>query len=316
VDGEKMAKDQSAVSTEEPSGVCRLCKADAKLLNSHIVPSFVTDWIKETSATGYLRSGLNNDRLQDGFKIKLLCDKCENIFSKFEQRFACNIFHPFVQKGIDLKGYPTGNIKTIDYSDWLLKFSVSVQWRTTLLLQQNPPTKEKWYASIISEAQEIRRQFLIGEREDTGLWENHLLFLYNPESISNIPVNRLPDHVNSYLLRSVDMEFAGTTKKVGQLTKVGPIALWTYLKPEHSKYMRASRIRKTGSISLMQDVGDQDIIKFLLLVRPKEIAPVIQTNESIEKRVEKSFKKNPERAINSMTYQTYKSDQTISASKK
>src|SRR3989338_3970148 len=52
-------------------------------LTAHFIPKFVFDWIKKTSATGYLRQAINiNKRLQDGAKEKFLCLECENKFSK------------------------------------------------------------------------------------------------------------------------------------------------------------------------------------------------------------------------------------------
>ncbi len=61
---------------------CALCEQAAPLEVGHIVPAFVVKWVKQTSATGYLRLGASpNRREQDGFKVPLLCGACEDRFS-------------------------------------------------------------------------------------------------------------------------------------------------------------------------------------------------------------------------------------------
>ncbi len=50
-------------------GKCRLCGKNADLQESHIIPSFVYRWLKDSSGTGYLRFGPEpNKRVQDGYK--------------------------------------------------------------------------------------------------------------------------------------------------------------------------------------------------------------------------------------------------------
>ncbi|AKL95575.1 hypothetical protein CACET_c21280 [Clostridium aceticum] len=78
---------------------CALCKKKAELKNSHIIPKFVTDWIKKTGPTGFLRDTNNAFRLrvQDGLKVHLLCGECEQLFSKHEKIFAEKIFIPYLK---------------------------------------------------------------------------------------------------------------------------------------------------------------------------------------------------------------------------
>ena len=57
---------------------CGLCHEDRKLRRSHIVPDFVGRWLKDTSATGYLRySGSPNKRHEVTERLYLLCEACE-----------------------------------------------------------------------------------------------------------------------------------------------------------------------------------------------------------------------------------------------
>ena len=113
---------------------CRLCQQDKTLRESHIIPAFVYRWIKETSATGYLRFIKNvNLRVQDGVKEKLLCDDCEEILNFFETKFSREIFYPYVNKELNKEGVAQGNIKSFQYSDWLLKFIISLNWRISVI---------------------------------------------------------------------------------------------------------------------------------------------------------------------------------------
>ena len=78
-------------------GQCRFCLKQGKLENSHIIPSFLYRWLKETAGTGFLRFGRSpNRRVQDGYKDYWLCPNCEDLFSKWETEFAEKVFHPLV----------------------------------------------------------------------------------------------------------------------------------------------------------------------------------------------------------------------------
>lgn len=73
-------------------GSCRLCRNTAELRESHIIPSFVYKWFKETSGTGFIRFGHTpNQRVQDGLKPYWLCDDCEELFNSWETVFANHI---------------------------------------------------------------------------------------------------------------------------------------------------------------------------------------------------------------------------------
>src|SRR5690348_14377968 len=96
--------------------LCRLCGRPEVLQRSHVLPAFVFKWLKETSATGYLRSTqAMNKRVQDGIKEKWLCTECETRLSVWETQFASTLFHPLNADGG----------QKIPYSSWLLKFCIS-----------------------------------------------------------------------------------------------------------------------------------------------------------------------------------------------
>ena len=109
--------------------ICKLCGKNAELKLSHIIPSFVYKWFKDTSASGYIRFGETpNKRSQDGFKLPWLCEGCEKLLNSWETEFANKIFHP-LNKEYNEK---------IAYKQWFNLFCVSVTWRVlNLYIERN-----------------------------------------------------------------------------------------------------------------------------------------------------------------------------------
>lgn len=70
-------------------GICRLCKQECELKDSHIVPKFFYNLIKKNSPTGRFRTTDNpNIPYQYGKKLPFLCGDCEEKFSKYETYFS------------------------------------------------------------------------------------------------------------------------------------------------------------------------------------------------------------------------------------
>ncbi|MGD9969012.1 MAG: hypothetical protein AB7S65_01025 [Sulfuricurvum sp.] len=73
--------------------VCKYCGEGEAIKNSHIIPSFIYQWLKDTSPTGFIRAtDKPNKRQQDGTKSALLCKKCEKDFSEVENAFKKDLF--------------------------------------------------------------------------------------------------------------------------------------------------------------------------------------------------------------------------------
>ena len=107
-------------------GFCRLCKQHADLQVSHILPAFVFKWLKKD---GFIRhSAKINKRTQDGAKEKWLCAECEELLCGWEAKFFNSLFHPLCYEDA---------LPAISYGDWLLKFCVSVSWRSLLYVREH-----------------------------------------------------------------------------------------------------------------------------------------------------------------------------------
>ena len=179
---------------------CALCLKNRPLCDSHIVPAFVGRYLKDTSATGYLRAAeKSNLRVQDLPTKTLLCSHCESRFSRWEDRFSRDGF-----KKIHSESY-----EGFEYDVSLLQFAVSVSWRVLCvdrdeLLQEFPDWGPK-----IDETLERWRKYLLGEYRDSGN-EHHLFVM--PGATFTMPVGAHPK-TSQYMLRGVD-----ATELIGKRT--------------------------------------------------------------------------------------------------
>ena len=173
-------------------GVCALCKSERLLQESHILPKFVFDRIKQNSPTGYLRGGFvnPNQRKQDGDKAKMLCEHCEQLFSQAERLFAENVFEPYHESGTT----------SFTYGPWLSYFISCVNWRTLHLDNIEFHLKKEIRAtslSVLDNAETVLADFLLGRRSDIGDMENHILPMDKMTGVSS----ELKDIEPNFLLR-------------------------------------------------------------------------------------------------------------------
>jgi hypothetical protein len=131
-------------------GSCRLCGLSKPLQNSHIIPKFVFDWMKETGPRFLRRPEQPNVRYQDGQKETLLCWDCEQLFGLDEHRFAERVFRPFLAN-------PN---QEITYDEFLIRFSVSLSWRI-LVSEALSDRVHDGFENRLSEAELEWRNFLL-----------------------------------------------------------------------------------------------------------------------------------------------------------
>lgn len=203
----------------ERSTRCALCGDAAPLHRSHVLPAFVFRWLRESSATGYIRFAESPDkRVQDGIKLPLLCTKCEGRLGRFETAFATNLFHP----------YNSESGKHIRYGDWLLKFCVSISWRVltyaadqTGLEHLAPEQKE-----IAKIASDLWSKLILVNESHPGQFEQHLLPL---DPIDSHSLEDLPNNINRYFLRAVEMDLPAGEKSAYTYAKFGKFALFGFI---------------------------------------------------------------------------------------
>lgn len=280
-------------------GCCKLCKTTTELKLSHFIPKFIGRWSKKTSITGYLREHNEvNKRAQDIAKEYWLCDACETMFSKWETKFANNIFYPFIK---DSKHITT-------YHEWLSRFCASLSWRTlTYIRSKNiKEIKSREYQNELDRAEIHLEKFLLGKEDNLNEYEQHLYPLDRIESTSH---KNLPKNINRYYLRTMAMDIIGNSNSIYIYTKLPSFILLGIIKYENLKVIRSSRISlKTGKFNpkiytFPDGIGDY------ILESAKEVEKAY--NKIPEKDLEKFeefIRNNPEKVKSSKLFEAFMHD--------
>lgn len=224
--------------------LCKLCQKEKAIENSHIIPKFFFDWLKETSVTGKIRVSVKpQKREQDGPKVPLLCKNCEKNLSVYEKYFAENIFKPYVYDILD----DTGNLKNdeiLSYDENLLKFAISVQFRVLLTRNAKEPLSSK-HEDEIKKIIEQWREYMLSKTESTGNHRSYLFFLTSIFALS-VDESYDPSRLNWFIHRTFFKDIIFKGLRLGILTKLGPIIIYTSLIPDKTKGMGLQMIHKKG----------------------------------------------------------------------
>lgn len=290
-----------SVATKEMK-ICRLCARERELKLSHIIPSFVYKWLKDTSATGFLRGGTDpNVRRQDGHKDYLLCEECEQVLSKHEQKFASRFFYPYVNDVLDANSDIRIDAPKLTYEDWLLRFAISVQWRSLLMQEEHMPKLEGRRLKELEKLRSAWADFLLGKSDHSGEYETYLIPYSNLSSAEGDFPSNMNDRTNFYLLRSADLTIVSSKKKLMIFTKIGPIGFLTSVYPSSSKGMQDLRIKWKSEFNFKFGLNNAELGTYLLVTRPNEVMGRHQLSPASQAMIDKSYAKNPERVMNSKT---------------
>lgn len=218
-------------------GVCALCLAHAPLQLSHVIPAFVFRWLRRTSATGQIRYGENpNKRVQDGLTLPLLCTRCETRLAQFEDVFARRAFRPWNQD-------PVGGVR---YEAWLLKFCAAVCWRSLTYFFRSDALVvfDDAQNSLAREALQTWRDLLLGRRRQVSPFELHLLPIDG--AVTTDQTSELPDNINRYLLRAVELDFAKGNGVTFVYVKMGRFLVFGFIAPPKTEEWRGTQVRTRG----------------------------------------------------------------------
>lgn len=282
---------------------CRLCLRLKPLRDSHLVSKFVTDWIKRTSVTGKLRPATApNLRIQDSPKIKLLCEDCEQLLSRYEQYFSGHIFRPVLES---LK-------PTIQYDERLLKFAVSLSWRTYQYCAQSMSWRNRIIRTHAEETAEAWRDFLLN---DVSLrdGEHHCLMLRLVPDADNLQGTNV--NINWYFFRAIDTTMAQNNEEAFVYTKLPGFAFLSTLVPGPFQYLAGTLIKKNGSFDFYSQQVSRTIFSFLFTRHEAALSPIAQLTKDQKKRIEDDYLKNHNRVADSYGFKVYLA-QEISRQKK
>lgn len=235
-------------------GYCRLCRKETELVESHIIPSFVYRWLKESSVTGHFRFGESiNQRVQDGTKAYLFCSDCEQLFGVWENAFAKEIFVP-LHKGNATKAY----------GPWLLKFSVSITWRVLTYFKEYLDLKHFSEDLLRSadNALSLWQDFLLDKRPHPDRYEQHILPFHGFIADRSDP--ELPSNFNRYVSRSVDIDAACSKTQAYVYAKMCRILLVGFIEMNHRGRWRDTKIHvKSGNLEKQHYTIPMDIRDFM-----------------------------------------------------
>ncbi|CAI3787468.1 hypothetical protein AHFPHNDE_01132 [Pseudomonas sp. MM227] len=287
-----------------PAGTCKLCKSDADIKLSHFIPKFVGKWVKETSATGYIRSNNKiNKRAQDIIKDYWLCESCEQLFSGWEREFANKIFYPFVSKGES----------EARYGSWLSKFCASLSWRTMTYVRSQNVVRSDRVSQTLDEAERALSSYLLGKSTNLGKYEQHL---YPLEGISETSFAGAPPNLNRYLLRTMQMDLLETDKNSMVYTKLPGFMLLGLTGHEESSRMRSSRVALAeGRLSPRAYFWPTGFAGYLF----DKVRSIEETYSGMDKmqkdKITQSILDNPERFMASKTFEAFQYDFDMFGSK-
>jgi hypothetical protein len=232
------------------SSLCRLCLQPAELLQSHMIPKFVIDWLRETGPTYFRRVTAPNLRMQDGPKERLLCADCEGRLSKDEALFAERVFRPCISE----------TPQSIPYEAFLIRFLVSICWRVLVSPTLARRRTNRDFAGQLSEAEEEWRGFLLGKGELKKYDRIHL-FLAGVTDMPVLPVRGL----NQYLARAIDGCVATSKSDCGVYAKFARFIIWAEITQfDPSNWVNTPVSNGSGVLTVPQAVRDGHFGDFLL----------------------------------------------------
>lgn len=280
--------------------VCYLCGRTATLRVSHIIPSFVFDWLRKTSGTGYIRFGeLPNRRVQDASKCKLLCDTCEQVFAKWERKFAETVFVP-IQSGIE-----TG----ITYGPWLMKFAASVSWRALIYQRLHGGLKhiETRHPGAIDQAIEAWREFLLGSRPHPGPYEQHMLPM---DTVIGSTHPDTPTNFNQWIFCTMEIDAACNKDFAFVFSKMCRFLLFGFIVMPETRHWKSTKLHVNhGIIGGKQKYHLPGPLGPYLQSRADKSRALLQKLSPKQKQaVEGSYAKNPEGYAASESFKAFDAD--------
>jgi hypothetical protein len=163
------AKTNTLKSASATTGPCQLCGQLTVLVKSHVWPSFAYKRYVANQSEGGKFFDLSAQREHNRqYKRNWFCDLCDN------RLIGRMMETPVARLCRSLDANPTA---PLSYGGYLLKFAVSISWRTLRFHNEEydrSAIEDKWPAS------RIWRQYLLGRRKDVGAHTQHIFVAFDP----------------------------------------------------------------------------------------------------------------------------------------
>lgn len=285
---------------------CALCRKEAELEESHIIPKFVFKSLKKHSPTGNMRMAVEpNKKVQDGDKLNLLCGSCEDLFNNDETLFASNVYHKFQQ----------GTLKEFEYDSWLERFIVSVNWRNLYLdilgfvREQNISARE---LELLIDCEKKLREFLLGENELEGI-ENHIFFFNEIEKATK-EISEM--NLHSAIMSSVDgyTVLYDSYDSAYIFLNLQGLLIVTILKPSKYDNWQRTLVKKSGMFNLQEAQHiTSPLMSELEYIASKINNSRSQLSDVQREKILESIKKKPEKFLKSNAYKRLQNDKELRA---
>jgi len=226
---------------------CKLCDTQEAKIESHIIPKFIFNWMKE-SGTGRLRQLKSfNMPQQDGIKTHMLCEGCELKFSISEKWFLEKVF----------KEYLSGKC-IIHYNNELHYFIVSLLWRVLVYFKDD--CNEYFHKGLMDKAEKELKNYLLLYEKLQEFSDFYMIML--PEEM--LGVNKIKNF-DEYFFRTVDMDIAVSSQKCFIYAKFPRFIFIGNITGLNENDFRGIKIHTSGGeISNRFTITDPDILDFLL----------------------------------------------------
>jgi hypothetical protein len=276
---------------------CRLCRNQANLQRSHIIPRFAVQWVKDTSLTGYLRNLTSPKRQQETRRPYLLCAACEERLSLDERQFAQRIFIPYHSEGRT----------EFRYEEWMRRFLIGLLWRILAVRTASYPCNVGY---VYSAASETWRRFLLSETQDPGEYELHVFF----GDVVLDSTFALPPKANWYFARAFDaapgFSRAGEALVYAKLAKIMVVAFLTPRDPQRENW-QGTQVLSIGTLRTPQTMITKGFGAFLQdRMRLLERIPGKMTPRQFDKLVA-SVEADPSRLLSSESHRVFLADQEV-----
>lgn len=281
-----------------PEGNCRLCNRFADLQLSHVIPAFAFRWLRATSGTGHLRTGIEpNRRVQDGQKFYWLCQSCETVLSSYETAFTKNLYHP----------YSRGDQVRFRYGRWLMLFCTSVSWRVLRFFREEAPHTDysEDLLNRIENADHAWRRVLLGHCPHPGSYQQHIL----PLDAITQATGDFPPNFNRYIMRAIDMDLVHSESTAFVYSKLGRFIILGFIREDRPLNWRGSKVHATeGLLEPRKFVLPRQFGDYLIEKSRKMADLAASVSDRQREKINQAFWKNIDKVAESDALKAMDSD--------
>jgi hypothetical protein len=236
---------------------CKLCENERTVKESHIIPKFVFRWLKKTGGAFIRKADNPNKRQEDGVKQYLLCNECEQLFSKLEDKFARDIFYPYSDK----------KIASFRYDNDLMKFSISVLYRILLFNINEDNSFNESHSDVLTQAFNEWKGFLNQKKKLNKFDKVHIFFTSKTLNKDILPTKRFL----SYYSRGIDGTIVSSDKSCIVYAKMARVILIGEINDFDNSEMKDTLINLSGGVLNTKQMNLSYQIREFLIDRVKRI---------------------------------------------